>query len=239
LDYGIREIILLDDQFLLKKDRVVEFCDHFIQKDLGIAFSNIAGLSSWLSEDEELLVKMKRAGFYKLTLPIESGNAPTLEFIRKPIDLNQVRSLVSKANRIGYWTGAFFIIGFPYETREQIEETIAFAYSTELDFAHFFIAQPYVGAELYDIFRKENLLTNQRATHIFGAWNDTLELTAAELSAIQQHASDEWLVHKLKFYLHPRHFFRSLLPKFRTIADVRYALSIFWMLLMSKIAVGR
>jgi hypothetical protein len=116
---------------------------------------------------------------------------------------------------------------------------MALAYSTELDFAHFFIAQPYVGAELYDFFSKENLPTNQPATHIFGAWKDTLELKAAKLSAMKQHASDEWLVRKLKSYLHPRHFFRSLLPKFRTIADVRCALRIFWMLPMSKTKVAR
>ncbi|OQY48099.1 MAG: hypothetical protein B6247_25600 [Candidatus Parabeggiatoa sp. nov. 2] len=137
-EYGVREICILDDQFIMKKERIYEFCDYFINRKLDIVFSNVAGISGWLADDDILLHRMRRAGFYKITVPIETGNAETIKFIRKPIDLEKVGKLVTKANKLGYWTGAFFIIGFPYETREQIMETIDFAYNSELDFAHFF-----------------------------------------------------------------------------------------------------
>ncbi|MDM8517350.1 radical SAM protein [Desulfobacterales bacterium HSG16] len=231
-NYGIREFCILDDQFILNKKRIYAFCDYFIDRNIDIAFSNIAGLSIWLADDDELLIKMRRAGFYKLTLPIESGNPEILRFIRKNIDLEQASRLVKKANQLGYWTGAFFIIGFPHETREQIMQTIAFAYNSQLDFAHFFVAQPYIGTELYDIYRKEDLLKKEsmKGTFIFGAWHDTLELKADELNAIQINASRGWMLHKLLFYLHPKNFWNCFLSKFRTFADIRYSFRVLAML---------
>nr|VFJ58679.1 MAG: Radical SAM superfamily enzyme YgiQ, UPF0313 family [Candidatus Kentron sp. FW] len=236
-EYGVREICILDDQFIIKKDRVYEFCDYFIHRKLGIALSNIAGISAWLADDDILLDKMRKAGFYKMTIPTESGNPETLKLIRKPIDLDKVSKLVSKANRLGYWTGAFFIIGFPHETREQIKQTIDFAYNSELDFAHFFVAQPYIGTELYDIFQQERLLGKEDipATHIFQGWYDTLEMSADELNEIQSKASRGWMAHKLMFYLKPSHFFTILIPKLKRPDDLRYSLSVFGMLMKRRL----
>jgi radical SAM superfamily enzyme YgiQ (UPF0313 family) len=231
--YGIREFCILDDQFILKKERIHAFCDYFINKHLNIAFSNIAGLSLWLVDDVPLLVKMRQAGFYKLTLPIESGNPEIIQFIRKNIDLEQAGRVIRKANKLGYWTGAFFILGFPYETRKQILQTIAFAYKSQLDFAHFFVAQPYLGTELYEIYCKEGLLSKERmkSSFIFGAWHDTLELKASQLNDIQIKASQGWLIHKVKFYLKPKNLRSTLLPKFKTVADFRYSVGILGMLI--------
>jgi len=236
-EYGIREVIILDDQFILNKERISEFCDYFIQRQLNIAFSNIAGVSAWLADHEDMLIKMRRAGFYKITLPIESGNAQTLQFIRKPIDLQQISKLITMANKLGYWTGGFFIIGFPYETREQIWETIHFAYNSKLDFAHFFVAQPYIGTELYEIYKKENLLGDGiiPSTFIFHGWHDTTKMTAAEINAIQSEASKGWLAHKFFFYVKLHNFKDSLIPKFKTIDDFRYSMGILGMLLFRNI----
>ncbi|MEK8019390.1 MAG: radical SAM protein [Candidatus Parabeggiatoa sp.] len=241
-EYGIREICILDDQFIMKKERIYEFCDYFIDENkkgnkLDIALSNIAGISAWLADDDILLDKMRKAGFYKMTVPIETGNAETLKFIQKPIDLEQIGRLITKSNKLGYWTGAFFIIGFPYETKEQIMETVDFAYHSEVDFAHFFVAQPYVGTELYDIFQQEQLLSKETipGTFIFQGWHDTLKMTADELNDIQAKASRGWVAHKLFFYLKPKNFLNSLLPKFKTLADFRYSLGVFWMLMSRSI----
>jgi len=236
-DYGIREILILDDQFILHKERIDDFCNYFIQRKLKIAFSNIAGVSAWLADDEEILVKMRQAGFYKITLPIESGNTATLKFIRKPINLVQVSKLINKANELGYWTGGFFIIGFPYETREQIRETIQFAYNSKLDFAHFFVAQPYLGTELYEVYKKEKLLGEGiiPGTFIFQGWHDTTTMTACEINEIQLRASRGWLAHKFFFYLKPKNFKKDLLPKFKTKDDFLYSLGVFMMLLFRNL----
>ena len=236
-EYGIREFVILDDQFILKKDRVYDFCDHFINEKSNIIFSNNAGISTWLADDDDLLVNMRKAGFYKITLPIESANPETIKFIRKTVDLSQIETLVKKANKLGYWTGAFFVVGFPYETREQIMETISYAYNSDLDFAHFFVAQPYIGTELYEICKKEGLLGAEDvpATCIFEGWHDTLHLKSREINEIANGASKKWLCHKLFYYLKPNNFWNCFLPKFKRPDDFCYGLKVFGRLFKEKI----
>lgn len=231
--YGIMEFVVLDDQFILNKKRINDFCDYFIRRDLNISFSNVAGISAWLADDDEILKKMRLAGFYKITLPIESGNDETLKIIKKPVDLEQVKRLVVKANKLGYWTGGFFIIGFPRETREKILETVRFAYESNLDFAHFFVAQPYLGTELYEMYKMENLLGDSiiPGTFIFHGWHDTVTMKAEELNRIQAKASGGWLLHKILYYIKPHNFKASLYPKFETMEDFRYSFGVFFMLL--------
>ena len=72
-DYGIKEIVIVDDQFMTQRKRVHAFCDYFIERDLGISFWYESGTSTWLV-DEMLLRKMRKAGFYAIRLPVESGS---------------------------------------------------------------------------------------------------------------------------------------------------------------------
>jgi len=234
--YGIREIVIFDDQFCTKKERIHEFCDYFIKRGLNLCFSVDSGTSPWLL-DNELLVKMRKAGFYSLRFPIESGCQKTLDFIRKPVNLQKTRELIATANSLGYWTSANFIIGFPYETKEEIMESIQYAYDSALDFTSFLIAKPNAGSELYETYKKEGLLDKKivHASHFYRSDYDTTTMTAGELNKIIEKASSGWFVHKALFYVKPKNFVDHLLPKLRTIDDVRYLLKICQRLFRKKI----
>ncbi|MFC1497424.1 B12-binding domain-containing radical SAM protein [Verrucomicrobiota bacterium] len=234
--YGIREIVINDDQFMTKKDRIHDFCDYFIERGLDLCFWYEAGTSTWLV-DEKLLVKMRRAGFYAIRFPIESGCSATLKFIRKPVDLQKTRELIVKANKLGYWTSANFIIGFPYETREQIVETVGYAYDTALDYSYFFIAKPNAGSDLYDILKKDGLIKQDagRGSHYYYSDYDTSTMTAVELNKLLSEASGRWFVHKFFFFLNPKNFYTHLLPKLKSREDFRYLFKIFWVLFRKKI----
>ncbi len=222
-EYGIREIVINDDQFMTKKSRVHEFCDYFIKRDLDLSFWYESGTSTWLV-DEELLEKMRRAGFYALRFPIESGCEATLKFIRKPVNLRKTKELIVKANKLGYWTSANFIIGFPYETRDEIMKTIRYAYDSALDYSFFFIAKPNAGSDLYGIFKKEGLFDKNinRASHYYRSDYDTTTMTADELDKILAEASERWFIHKFFFYLKPKNFYTHFLPKLKSLDDFRY-----------------
>jgi anaerobic magnesium-protoporphyrin IX monomethyl ester cyclase len=223
-DYGVREIVFQDDQFLVDKRRVHTICDLIIERKLDVTLSLPAGGSIWLM-DHDLLSKMKNAGFYRICFPIETGNQRSLDFIRKPIDLREVREKIQMANSLGYWTQGNFILGFPYETREEIEQTIRYAYASGLDHCNFFIAKPYAGAEMYDVYKKEGLLNDiVRASHIERSDYDTTTLSAEELSAIRGEAEDKLITRKLIQFLNPINLARTLLPKLRSIEDLMYAL---------------
>lgn len=225
-NFGIKEIAIYDDQFLLDKKRVTEICELLIKKKLGITLSIPSGTSVWLA-NKELLVLMKRAGFYRLCFPIETGSKKTLEFIRKPINLKQARETIKMTNRLGFWTQGNFIIGFPYETKKEMRETIKYAYKSGLDYAVFYVAKPYAGSEMYDIFIKEKLLKKVgRGLNIHSVDCDIVHMKGIEVQKLRDSASKLFLFNKLLFYINPINFYLYLLPKISSPGDIKYAIKI-------------
>ena len=72
----------------------------------------------------------------------------TLEFIRRGHSYSAFGKALELTKGRGIMTGAHIIVGFPTETREEIDMTIRFACETELDEALFSIVIPYPGTEL-------------------------------------------------------------------------------------------
>lgn len=226
-DYGIREFVINDDQFMTRKKRIHQFCDYFIENKMDISFSVDAGISIWLV-DKELLVKMKKAGFYSLRFPIESGCKKTLEYVNKPVDLDKTKVLIEEANRLGFWTSSNIILGFPYETKEEIKESIQYVYDSALDFTSFGVAKPNAGSNMYEDFKQEGLLELAvvRGSDFYRSDYDTRNMTAKELTEIVNKASSDWFIHKFFFFLKPRYFYNYFLPKIKSIEDFRYFLKV-------------
>lgn len=157
-EYGAREIIFYDDNITLDKERMGAICDELIARKIDIKWSPVGGVAIW-TLDKKTLLKMKRSGCYKIAFGLESGSPDTLKFIHKDfLDFRQAKELIRYCNKIGLWTMSSFIIGFPYETTQDIEKTLTFALESDLDMASFYAATPYPGTELYDICKKEGLL---------------------------------------------------------------------------------
>ncbi len=233
---GIREIVINDDQFMTQKKRVNQFCDYFIENKMDISFSVDAGISIWLV-DKELLVKMKKAGFYSLRFPIESGCKNTLEYIKKPVNLDRAKSMIEEANRLGFWTSSNIIVGFPHETREEIMESIQYVYNSTLDFTSFLIAKPNAGSDMYDDFKKEGLLEKVviRGSDFYRSDYDTLTMTSQELGYMVDKASSGWFIHKFWFYAKPINFYKYFLPKIKSWEDFMYFLKMCRVVFSKKI----
>ena len=226
LVYGFHEIVIQDDQFVLDKNRVHQICDFLITKKLNISLSIPPGTCVWIL-NENLLAKMKKAGFYRLNFPIETGNENTLKFIRKPVNLEKTRETIQIANRLGFWTQGNFIIGFPYETREEMMETINYAYECGLDYANFLIATPLAGSEMTEIFIKEGLIESGiNTSDVFHADHDTTTMTGNELNEIHAQAVRGFVSNKIFFYLNPINFYKHMLPKLLTLDGIVYAMKV-------------
>jgi len=159
-NYGVKEIAFFDDNISVSKKRMLEICNEIIKRKIKIKWCTPNGIAIW-TLDKEVVSKMKESGCYKLTFGIETGSLNTQKFIRKDhIDLERSKELIQHCNKIGIWTHSTFIIGFPYESEKDIMQTIEYAVNCGVDMATFFIATPYPGTELYDIYQQENLLPN-------------------------------------------------------------------------------
>ncbi len=228
--YGIREFYILDDNMTIQRKRVMEICNRMINSNLNVKWATPNGVAIW-TLDEELLLKMKESGYYRLTLGIETAAEKTLKLIGKPMNLQKVNQIIKFGNKIGLWTHSTFIFGFPDEQMSSIIETINFAKESGLDFATFYIATPYPGTKLYNAFQKYNLLNNEegqsydsRYSSVTHAAYDTQYFTRQELNKLRNKAYKEFLKSRLIRFLNPILLFRHFWPKINSFEKFGYFL---------------
>lgn len=156
-DYGIKEIIFLDDNLILDRKRFVTISKGLIEKDYDLHWKSV-NLATFLL-DEELLELMKESKSYQIIIPIESGNQDVLDnILKKPLDLKKVWPLLKKAKSLGFEIAADFIIGIPGETWDQIRETMLFAEQIDIDMVSFHIATPLPKTELFNLAKRQGYL---------------------------------------------------------------------------------
>lgn len=79
-EYGSRYFLFLDDNFIIKKDRIIEICKEIVKRGLDINFSGPTGIHV-ASVDEDVVDALASAGFLHAGLAIEHGS----DYIRNNI----------------------------------------------------------------------------------------------------------------------------------------------------------
>lgn len=144
--YGIREIHIEDDNFTFNHDLVFEFCRKLKENNLNITWTCPNGVRLD-TLTEELLMAMKNAGLYSISVGIESGSERILKDMRKNLTKEKIKEKIGLIKKCGLAVSGFFIIGYPTETKEDIMETLNFALTLDLERAGFFIFKPFPGTE--------------------------------------------------------------------------------------------
>lgn len=232
--YGINEFSFLDDSASLNKKRWNDICDEIINRKLSIRWTTPNGIAHW-TLDKSTLKKMKAAGCYRVTFGIESGNVETRKFLGKPYSLLQAKEMIQYANKIGMWTICTNILGFPYETKEAMEDTIRFAKKSGTDFATFYLLAPHITSDVYSYFKKEglldfdfifneNVLDEEKYEEMNRILNDggvpTKYYSSEELKKIQIKAYRSFIIYRAITYLNPL----RLLRKIRSVEDCKYTM---------------
>jgi anaerobic magnesium-protoporphyrin IX monomethyl ester cyclase len=156
--YHIRSFEFWDDTFTTSKKDVLEFCRlinrrYPIRKPVWKCLTNINCL------DEEILDNLKRAGCCSVSIGIESGSDRILKLMKKKITTDQVRRVVKMIKSKGFWIDAFFMVGIPQETEEDIRASIDFIKELQPDTVNLCTFTPYVGTELYRYVVDKGFLT--------------------------------------------------------------------------------
>ena len=156
--WGIDEIQFEDDNMTADRKRAKEIFRGMIARGYRIKFNHPNGVSLW-TLDEELVDLMVEAGCYEMALAYESGCQEVLrQIVKKPVNLEQARKMTRYIRNKKIRTDAFYILGFPGETREQMQETFRFAREMKTDLAYFFIANPLPGTEMHEIAKSRGML---------------------------------------------------------------------------------
>ncbi|MDR1992227.1 MAG: B12-binding domain-containing radical SAM protein [Nitrososphaerota archaeon] len=151
--YGVKNIFFEDDNLTFDLKRFEAICEGLIERKIPIGWETPNGVRADCL-NLALLKKMKRSGAKSIFVGVESGDQKILDnVICKSLDLNRVIEFAKNAKAIGLKTGAFYIIGFPGETKANMQRTVDFALELKQKYdvgMHLFIATPSFGTRLYE-----------------------------------------------------------------------------------------
>jgi anaerobic magnesium-protoporphyrin IX monomethyl ester cyclase len=185
--YHIKQIDFNDDNMTLNKKRMEAICDSIVKRGLDIEWYNPTGVRAD-TLDKNLLTKMKASGCKKLRVAPESGVQRVVDqIIKKNLNLRDVEKAVILCKKVGIKVGCFFAMGFIGETKQDMEETIKYAYKLKqlgADSFIFSIATPLYGTELYEQAERGGFLRTCFSDEALSAAEpliETPEFTADEL----------------------------------------------------------
>ncbi len=127
---GIRQFYFVDNTFNLPPSHAKEICTRLIEHGLDIRWWSILYPKR---VDKELAGLMARAGCDQVSIGFESGSEQILKNMNKQFTLQEGRRTSEILFDHDIKQMGFLLLGSPGETRESVEESLAFADSLKLD----------------------------------------------------------------------------------------------------------
>jgi len=195
--YGIQTFHFEDDNLSLHKPRFHEILDLIINKKMNIRWSVPNGLRAD-TFSYEMLDKMKASGCTNVRVGIESANQEVLDnIIKKDTNVEYIIDMLKYCHKINLPSSAFWIIGFPGETIENMKETIDVSlelYDKYNVMPLFSIATPLYGTELYHESLKNGFINKDLTDEDFAEATrmegknliETTDFTADEIKKISE-----------------------------------------------------
>ncbi len=201
--FNVKNIFFEDDNLTFDLARFEAICNGLIEKKIKIGWETPNGVRADCL-NLSLLEKMKKSGCQSVFFGVESGDQQILnDVICKSLDLNRVVEVAKICKDIDLKTGAFYIIGFPGEKKENMQKTVDFALKLKRDFdvgMHLFIATPSYGTRLYDECKAEGYIQEDLTWNSFAEARQpkgmplisTEDFTAQEVKEIASKALEEY-----------------------------------------------
>ncbi|MCM8768792.1 MAG: radical SAM protein [Candidatus Omnitrophica bacterium] len=154
--YGIKEFFFDDDTFTCNRPWVLEICDRIRNLNLPLLWSCNGRVDN---VDALMLQAMKESGCRLIKYGVESVHQITLDRIKKGYTVEQVREAFRLTQKAGILIHATAMLGFPWETKEQMRETVRFIEELRPDTCQFSLPIAYPGTELFAEAKKNGWLS--------------------------------------------------------------------------------
>ena len=157
LNLGIKEIFIYDDTFTVDKQRTIDICNEIIKRKLKFSWDIRARVDT---VNEEILKLLKKAGCERIHYGVEGGTEKILKVLNKGITLEKALEIFSLTKKMGIETLAYFMIGSPTETTEDVLETIRFAKKLNPDFVQITLLTPFPATRIYKLALEQKVFKN-------------------------------------------------------------------------------
>lgn len=162
-NHSIRQISFLDDNLTFHASYAKPLCEAIInlreKKGCQLVFTSLNGVRV-NRLDEELIALMKRAGWGEIVIAPESGSPATLQRMGKRLDLADVQEKVALIHKHRMNVAAYFLLGYPGETRKDLELTRDYILRSEIDRCVINFFNPIPGTPIYDRLEQAGELFN-------------------------------------------------------------------------------
>lgn len=152
---GYASATFVDDNFTLKRSRVVEICDLIRERKIHMRLFCEGRVDN---APPSLLKTMKRAGFDVIYFGVESASQPVLDYYRKGITPSESAQAIADAKATGMLVVASFIVGAPVETEEDFQRTVDFIRDNRPHGVQMNVLDCLVGTPIWDDFVKSGVV---------------------------------------------------------------------------------
>jgi radical SAM superfamily enzyme YgiQ (UPF0313 family) len=121
--HGVADFYIVDDIFNVDQKRALELFDLIIGAGLKLRLYFVNGLRADITS-EKFVDRAIAAGAVWFTYAVESGTEEIQHFVRKRLDLEKARRIITYTQRQNVAVNISTMYGFPTETREMAQRTL-------------------------------------------------------------------------------------------------------------------
>jgi radical SAM superfamily enzyme YgiQ (UPF0313 family) len=161
--YGVKFIRIFDDLFSFNKKRMREIVkkveEYKINKKVQFGMFTRADLF-----DDETASLLKRMNTSFIDFGMESGVQRILDILKQGrVKVEHLRRAVKLCRKYDISVGGSFVLGTPGETKQDMLDTLEFIKELKLDKLYVYPLMPFVGTEMWEYAKKENLIDDECA----------------------------------------------------------------------------
>jgi radical SAM superfamily enzyme YgiQ (UPF0313 family) len=178
--YGVRNIKIADEMFVLNRRHVLGVCERIIERGYDL---NIWAYTRVDTIQDEMLDKLKAAGFNWLAFGIESGADRVRANVDKAFSQDELYRVIQRVRNAGINVIGNYIFGLPEDDLETMHATLDLAIDLNCEFANFYSAMAYPGSPLYALATRWGVPLPERWTGYSQHSRDCLPLPTRYLPA--------------------------------------------------------
>ena len=123
--HRLHVVDIIDDNYLVRRDRSIEIAERLIQEDLGVAYYIQTRTDQIDRFSDPELLTLSRSGLRRIFFGLESGSNKVMRSVNKRLDLETAYRTAERCRRAGIRPSFNLIFGLPAEEEEDLRDTIA------------------------------------------------------------------------------------------------------------------
>lgn len=213
--YGAEQIYFDDDTMAPDRGHMKAICEEILRRKLELPWGCMGDINLNL----ETLELMKKAGCVGIKFGVETIDPETLRKMGKSfVSAEKAKQFVKRCRKLGIYTHATYMIGFPTDTKESVLTTLKFAMELNTESLQVSIATPFPGTPFYDLCDKNGWLLTKDWVMYNGAGCSVVSyphLSKEEIEELYKTFNETWrkvgAMRPLRWYVkHPNLILRYM-----------------------------